>query len=97
MSSASGAGTSGAGTSGAGTSGAGTSGAGASDEKLDKLIELTKTLEKQIHKQNKKIEELQAENKLIIEHTTKMGNHIDFINNAYQKLTTSYLFRNIFS
>ena len=92
------AGTSGAGTSGAGTIGAGTSNAGPSgDEKLDKLIELTKTLEKQIHKQNKKIEELQAENKLIIENTTKMGNHIDFINNAYQKLTASYLFRNIFS
>jgi hypothetical protein len=88
---------SGAGAGGAGTSGAGTGGAGAGDEKLDKLIELTKILEKQIHKQNKKIEELQAENKLIIENTTKMGNHIDFINNAYQKLTTSYFFRNIFS
>lgn len=88
-----------AGTSGAGTSSAaGTSNAGTREEnKLDKLFELTKTLEKQIHKQNKKIEELQAENKLIIENTTKMANHIDFINNAYQKLTTSYLFRNIFS
>ena len=43
------------------------------------------------------IEELKKENKLIIEKTTKMGNHIDFINGVYEKLTKSYIFRNIFT
>lgn len=68
-----------------------------SADQIDKLYLMVKSLEKQITKQNKMIEELQKENKLIIENTTKMGNHIDFINNAYEKLTKSYLFRNIFT
>ena len=50
-----------------------------------------------MNKQNKMIEELKEENKLIIENTTKMGKHIDFINTTYEKLTKSYLFRNIFT
>jgi len=68
-----------------------------SADQIDKLFLLIKSLEKQIKQQNKMIEELQKENKLIIENTTKMGKHIDFINGAYEKLTKSYLFRNIFS
>ena len=68
-----------------------------SADQIDKLFLLVKSLEKQIKQQNKMIEELQIENKLIIENTTKMGKHIDFINGAYEKLTKSYLFRNIFS
>jgi hypothetical protein len=68
-----------------------------SADSVDRLYLLVKTLEKQIHKQNKMIEELKAENKIIIENTTKMGNHIDFINSTYEKLTKSYLFRNIFT
>lgn len=68
-----------------------------SADQIDKLFLLIKSLEKQIKQQNKMIEELQIENKLIIENTTKMGKHIDFINGAYEKLTKSYLFRNIFS
>jgi uncharacterized protein YaaN involved in tellurite resistance len=68
-----------------------------SADQIDKLYLMIKSLEKQIKQQNKMIEELQKENKLIIENTTKMGNHIDFINNAYEKLTKSYLFRNIFT
>lgn len=67
------------------------------ESKLDKLLAMTKALQKQVKEQNKMIQELQNENKLIIENTTKMGKHIDFINNAYEKLTKSYLFRNIFS
>ena len=77
----------------AGTSGA----AGTADQKLDVLLTMTKNLEKQLHKQSKMIEELQTENKLIIENTTKMAKHIDFINSAYQKIASSYFFRNIFS
>jgi len=65
--------------------------------KLDTLLVMTKALQKQVKEQNKMIQELQSENKLIIENTTKMGKHIDFINSAYEKLTHSYLFRNIFS
>jgi hypothetical protein len=68
-----------------------------SADSVDRLYLLVKTLEKQIDKQNKMIEELKAENKIIIENTTKMGNHIDFINSTYEKLTKSYLFRNIFT
>jgi hypothetical protein len=68
-----------------------------SSDQIDKLYLLVKSLEKQINKQTKMIEELKEENRLIIENTTKMGNHIDFINSAYEKLTKSYLFRNIFS
>jgi hypothetical protein len=72
-----------------------------SSDSIDKLAVLVKNLEKQINKQNKIIEELKtelkAENKMIIENTTKMGNHIDFINSTYEKLTKSYLFRNIFT
>jgi hypothetical protein len=68
-----------------------------SADAIDKLFLLVKSLEKTIKQQNKMIEELQIDNKLIIENTTKMGKHIDFINSAYEKLTKSYLFRNIFS
>jgi uncharacterized protein YaaN involved in tellurite resistance len=68
-----------------------------SHDQIDKLYLLIKSLEKQINKQNKMIEELKEENKLIIENTTKMGKHIDFINTTYEKLTKSYLFRNIFT
>jgi hypothetical protein len=68
-----------------------------SADAIDKLYLMIKALEKQIKTQNKLIEELRDENKLIIENTTKMGNHIDFINGVYEKLTKSYIFRNIFT
>lgn len=68
-----------------------------SSEQIDKLYLMIQGLEKKINKQNKMIQELKEENKLIIENTTKMGNHIDFINTAYEKISKSYLFRNIFS
>ena len=66
-----------------------------SSDQIDKLYLLIQGLEKKINKQNKMIQELKEENKLIIENTTKMGNHIDFINTAYEKISKSYLFRNI--
>jgi hypothetical protein len=68
-----------------------------SADSIDKLYLMIKSLEKKIDKQNKMIEELREENKLIIENTKKMGTHIDFINSTYDKLTKSYLFRNLFS
>jgi len=66
-----------------------------SSDQIDKLYLMIKSLEKQIHKQNKLIQELKEENKLIIENTTKMGTHIDFINSTYEKISKSYFFRNI--
>ena len=66
-------------------------------DQIDKLYLMIKTLEKKIDKQSKMIEELREENKLIIENTTKMGKHIDFINTTYDKLAKSYLFRNLFT
>ena len=68
-----------------------------SSDQIDKLYLLIQGLEKKITKQNKMIQELKEENKLIIENTTKMGSHIDFINTTYEKISKSYLFRNIFS
>lgn len=68
-----------------------------SADQLDKLFLLIKALEKKVDKQHKIIEELQNENKIIIENTDKMGTHIDFINGVYEKLRKSYLLRNIFS
>jgi hypothetical protein len=68
-----------------------------SSDQIDKLYLLIQGLEKKINKQNKMIQELKEDNRLIIENTTKMGNHIDFINTAYEKISKSYLFRNIFS
>jgi DNA anti-recombination protein RmuC len=67
------------------------------DTQLNTLINLTKELKKQMQEQMELIKELKEENKTIRENTTKMGNHIDFINNTYEKLTKSYLFRNIFA
>ena len=66
-------------------------------DQIDKLYLMIKTLEKKIDKQSKIIEELREENKLIIENTSKMGKHIDFINTTYDKLAKSYLFRNLFT
>jgi hypothetical protein len=66
-------------------------------DQIDKLYLMIKTLEKKIDKQSKMIEELREENKLIIENTSKMGKHIDFINTTYDKLAKSYLFRNLFT
>ncbi len=73
-------------------------------DQIDKLYLMIKTLEKtidkqskMIDKQSKMIEELREENKLIIENTSKMGKHIDFINTTYDKLAKSYLFRNLFT
>jgi hypothetical protein len=68
-----------------------------SSDQIDKLYLSIQTLEKKINKQNKLIQELKEENQIIIENTTKMGNHIDFINSAYDKISKSYLFRNIFT
>lgn len=68
-----------------------------SADQIDKLYVMIKALEKQIKQQNKMIQELQEENKLIIENTTKMGKHIDFINTTYEKLSKSYFFGSLFS
>jgi hypothetical protein len=68
-----------------------------SADQIDKLYVMIKALEKQIKQQNKMIQELQEENKLIIENTSKMGKHIDFINTTYEKLSKSYFFGSLFS
>lgn len=68
-----------------------------SADQIDKLYLMIKTLEKKIDKQSIMIQELREENKLIIENSTKMGKHIDFINTTYDKLAKSYLFRNLFT
>ena len=68
-----------------------------STDQIDKLYLMIKTLEKKIDKQSKMLQELKYENILMLENTTKMGKHIDFINATYEKISKSYLFRNIFT
>ena len=62
--------------------------------KIDLLIEMNtelktqnKTLHHQLQSQQKQIDELVKLNKI--------GKHIDFINNAYEKITKSYFFKNL--
>ena len=68
-----------------------------STDQIDKLYLMIKILEKKIDKQSKMLQELKDENILMLENTTKMGKHIDFINATYEKISKSYLFRNIFT
>jgi hypothetical protein len=68
-----------------------------SADQIDKLYLMIKTLEKKIDNQSKILQELKDENKLMLENTSKMGKHIDFINATYEKISKSYLFRNIFT
>ena len=68
-----------------------------SADSIDRMYLMIKALERQNITQSIMIEELKKENKLINEKTTKMSNHIDFINGVYEKLTKSYIFRYIFN
>lgn len=70
--------------------------------KIDLLIEMNtelktqnKTLHHQLQSQQKQIDELVKLNAEILVNTNKMGKHIDFINNAYEKITKSYFFKNL--
>ena len=67
------------------------------DDKLNYIINQNKILQTQVNEQAKLIADLKSENQLIMDNTLKMGKHIDFINSAYDKITKSYLFKNIFS
>ena len=67
------------------------------DEKLNLIIKQNKMLEKKINEQQNIINDLKNENKIIMDNTLKMGKHIDFINNSYEKISKSYFFKNIFS
>lgn len=67
------------------------------DEKLNLIIKQNKDLQKKINDQQTKIDDLISENKIIKENTLKMGKHIDFINNSYEKIKKSYIFGNIFN
>ena len=61
------------------------------DEKLNLIIKQNKDLQKKINDQQTKIDDLISENKIIKENTLKMGKHIDFINNSYEKIKKSYI------
>ncbi len=71
-------------------------------DKIDILIEMNKelkaqnkVLQQQLQSQQKQIDELVKVNAEILVNTSKMGKHIDFINNAYDKITKSYFFKNL--
>ena len=67
------------------------------DDKLNYIMNQNKTLQAQVTEQAKLIADLKSENQFIMDNTLKMGKHIDFINTAYDKITKSYLFKNIFA
>jgi hypothetical protein len=64
-------------------------------EQFEMLTEQNKALIDKIEAQQKQIDELVRMNIQILHNTDKMGKHIDFINKAYDKITKSYLFKNI--
>lgn len=64
--------------------------------KIDLLIDMNKNLLVQLGEHRKIILELQQENKRILEDTTRMKNHIDFINGIYNRTRNSSFFRTIF-
>ena len=66
-------------------------------DKLDLLITMQQETQKIIKDQAKQIDELKKENIEILNSTSRMAKHIDFINSAYEKVSGSYLFRNILS
>jgi len=49
----------------------------------------------QMQAQQKIMDELTRLISTIIINTDKMGRHIDFINNAYEKISKSYFFKNL--
>lgn len=65
-------------------------------DKLNAILDL-------LQKQEREIDKLKDDNKILLEkieninkNSEKMGNHIDFINRSYDKLSNSYFFKNIF-
>ena len=60
------------------------------------MMKLLIDMQAKIDDQTQRLAELHAENKLIKANTEKMGNHIDFINESYEKVRKSFLFKNIF-
>jgi hypothetical protein len=62
----------------------------------DAMMKLLIDMQVQLNEQTRQLAELQAENKVIKENTDKMAQHIDFINTSYEKVRTSFLFKNIF-
>ena len=65
-------------------------------ERNETMMKLLIDMQAKIDDQTQRLAELQAENKLIKANTEKMGNHIDFINESYEKIRQSFLFKNIF-
>lgn len=68
-----------------------------SDDKINLLIKQNKAILGQLAEQTRLIAELKNDNKNIKENTDKMGQHINFINGAYEKITKSYLLKSIFN
>jgi hypothetical protein len=66
------------------------------NERNETMMKLLIDMQAKIDDQTQRLAELQAENKLIKANTEKMGNHIDFINESYEKVRKSFLFKNIF-
>ena len=59
------------------------------------LLEQMQAQQVQMQAQQKIMDELTRLISTIIINTDKMGRHIDFINNAYEKISKSYFFKNL--
>jgi hypothetical protein len=65
-------------------------------KRTDAMMKLLIDMQAQLNEQTQRLAELQDENKQIKANTEKMAKHIDFINESYEKVRTSFLFKNIF-
>jgi hypothetical protein len=66
------------------------------NEKNETMMKLLMDMQAKIDDQTQRLAELQNENKQIKTNTEKMAQHIDFINDSYEKVRKSFLFKNIF-
>lgn len=59
------------------------------------LLAQMQTQQVQMQAQQQTIDEMTRLISTILINSDKMGRHIDFINNAYEKITKSYFFKNL--
>jgi hypothetical protein len=67
-----------------------------SDDDIKSLVELNKKMYKELKEQKTMIENLQKEQIKLYNNTEKMCNHINFINETYDKIKNGYFFKGLF-
>ena len=67
-----------------------------SDDDIKSLVELNKKMYKELKEQKTMIENLHKEQIKLYNNTEKMCNHINFINETYDKIKNGYFFKGLF-